>query len=208
MLHDSQERLVALAGLYQAVTSVVRIARAGTADEEAMQPSVHSLFQVDADSAEAVFGPPGAVTPGVQQLVAQLTGQPGRNLEITRYVVMLMRLERNLSRRHDLLARISQGIQSAEIKLTHFELIHPNLFAHFAALYSETLSRLEPRIIVRGDSNHLRDSDNQNRIRTLLLAGVRAARLWRQVGGSRWQIIFRNRQLLVDARHYLDTHAA
>lgn len=213
MLHDSQERLVALAGLYQAVTSVVRIARAGTADEEAMQPSVHSLFQVDADSAEAVFGPPGAVTPGVQQLVAQLTGQPGRNLEITRYVVMLMRLERNLSRRSDLLARIGQGIQSAEIKLTHFELthvelIHPNLFAHFAALYSETLSRLEPRIIVRGDSNHLRDSDNQNRIRTLLLAGVRAARLWRQVGGSRWQIIFRNRQLLVDARHYLDTHAA
>jgi high frequency lysogenization protein len=29
-----------------------------------------------------------------------------------------------------------------------------------------------------------------NRIRACLLAGVRAARLWRQVGGSRWQLIF------------------
>lgn len=208
MFHASQERLVALAGLYQAVTSVVRIARAGTADDEAVEPSVHSLFQVDAESAEAVFGPPGAVTPGVRQVVAQLTGQPERNLEITRYVVMLMRLERNLSRRPDLLDQISQGIRSAETKRIHFDLLHPNLFAHFAALYSETLSRLEPRIIVRGDSNHLRDSDNQNRIRTLLLAAVRAARLWRQVGGSRWQIIFSNRQLLLDARRYLDAYPA
>lgn len=207
MLHDSQERLVALAGIYQAVTSVIRIAREGSADPQVMEPNVRSLFQVDAESAEAVFGPPGAVAPGVQQVVAQLTGQPGRNLEITRYVVMLIRLERNLSRRADLLARIGQGIQAAEIKRVHFELLHPNLFAHFAALYSDTLSKLEPRIIVRGESVHLRDSDNQNRIRTLLLAGVRAARLWRQVGGSRWQIIFRNRQLLVDARHYLEAHA-
>jgi len=207
MLHDSQERLVALAGIYQAVTSVIRIAREGVADPQTMEPSVHSLFQIDAASAESVFGPPGAVMPGVRQVITQLTGQPERKLETTRYVVMLMRLERNLSRRPDLLARIGEGIQAAEIKRVHFDLLHPNLFAHFAALYSDTLSQLEPRIIIRGESLHLRNTDNQNRIRTLLLTGVRAARLWRQVGGSRWQIVLRNRQLLVDARQYLDVCA-
>ncbi len=207
MPHDNQERIVALAGIYQAVNAVIRIARHGAADADAMEPCIYSLLQVDAERVEAVFGDPGAVANGARQIIAQLTGQPERSLEMTRYVVLLMRLERNLSRRPDLLSRISQGIAAAESKREHFALLHPNLLAHFADIYSENLSQLEPRIVVRGESMHLSNPDNQNRIRALLLAGVRAAMLWRQIGGSRWQILFKNKQILADARHYISAHS-
>lgn len=206
MPHDNLDRVIALAGIYQAVNCVIQIAKYGTTDTETMEPCIHSLFQINADNVDAVFGEPGAVANGASQIVASLTGIPERNLEITRYVVLLMRLERNLSRRPDLLSRIGESIEAASSKREHFALLHPNLLAHFADLYSETLSQLDPRIIIHGDSSHLRNPDNQNRIRALLLAGVRAAMLWRQVGGSRWQILFKNKLILGDARRYLNAH--
>lgn len=205
MAHTSQDRVIALAGIYQAVGCVVRIAHSGSADAEAMEPCIYSLFQIDADSTEAVFGEPGAVVSGARQIVAQLIGQPERNLELTRYVVQAIKLERSLSRRPDMLSAISQGIAQAGVKREHFGLLHPNVIAHFAELYSGTLSHLSPRIIIRGEPIHLRNPDNQSRVRTLLLAAVRAAMLWRQVGGSRLQILLKNRQILEDARRYIDT---
>ncbi|MBK1723752.1 lysogenization regulator HflD [Thiocystis violacea] len=207
MAHDNRDRLIALAGLYQAVNSVTRIAHHGSADAEVMEPCMYSLFQVDSDTVEAVFGEPGAVMNGARQIVAQMMGQPERNLELTRYVVQVIRLERSLAKRPDMLGQIGRGIEQAADKREHFALLHPNLIAHFAELYSSTLSHLSPRIIIQGDPLHLRNPDNQSRVRALLLAAVRAAMLWRQVGGSRFQLLFRNRQMLEDARHYIDAHA-
>ncbi|NEV62667.1 high frequency lysogenization protein HflD [Thiorhodococcus minor] len=207
MAHDNQDRIIALAGIYQAINCVVRIAHRGTADTEAMEPCIYSLFQVDAESVGAVYGEPGAVVNGARQIVAQLLGQPERNLELTRYVVQVMKLERSLARRPDVLARIAQGIEEAGTKQEHFALLHPSLIAHFADLYSNTLSQLSPRIIVRGDQLHLRNPDNQSRLRAMLLAAVRSAMLWRQVGGTRLQLLFKNRQILEDARHYIDANA-
>lgn len=207
MAHDNQDRLTALAGIYQAVACVMRIARTGSADSAAMEPCIHSLFQVDAPTVAAVYGAPGAVANGARQIIAQLTGKPERNLELTRYVVNLLKLERSLSRRAELLARIGQGIEAAGQKREHFALLHPNLLAHFADLYSETLSHLQPRILVRGEPLHLQNPDNQNRIRALLLAAVRSAMLWRQVGGSRLQLLLGHKRLLQDARRYLEQAA-
>ncbi|MCG6985566.1 MAG: high frequency lysogenization protein HflD [Thiocapsa sp.] len=207
MAHTDLDRVVALAGIYQAVNCVTRVARHGSADVEAMEPCIYSLLQVDADDVEAVFGPPGAVANGARQIIAQLTGKPERNLELTRYVVLLMKLERTLARRADLLARIREGIVSAQLSQEQSALLGPDMLAQLAEIYSATISHLEPRIIVRGDPLHLRNPDNQNQVRALLLAGIRAAMLWRQVGGGRWHILFRSKQILADARRYLERAA-
>lgn len=207
MAHDSQERITALAGVYQASACVMRIARSGSADTAAIEPCVHSLFQVDAPTVAAVYGPPGAVANGARQIIAQLTGRSERNPELIRYVVQVLKLERTLSRRPDMLARIAKGIEAADQKREHFALLHPNLLAHLADIYSDTLSHLQPRILVRGEPMHLNNPDNQNRVRTLLLAAIRSAMLWRQVGGTRLQILLGPRRLLHDARIYLDQAA-
>ena len=49
----------------------------------------------------------------------------------------------------------------------------------------------------------LRDTDNQERIRALLLAGIRAVILWRQVGGRRRYLIFRRKEILKYARMHV-----
>ncbi|WP_295389833.1 high frequency lysogenization protein HflD [uncultured Thiodictyon sp.] len=204
MAHDDQDRVTALAGLYQAVACVMRIARSGSADTATMEPCIYSLFQIDAANVAAVYGPPGAMANGARQLVAQLTGQPKRDLELTRYVVSVIRLERKLSTRPDLMEQIGQGIAAAEPLRARGPLLDPELLGRFAELYSENLSPLTPRILVRGASHHLRNADNQTRIRAMLLAAIRSAMLWRQLGGTRWQILLGHKRLLAEARRYLD----
>lgn len=212
MNYTDLDRLTAFAGVYQAAYCVRQIARQGTIDTRIVEPCIYSLFQLDTPSVAATFGPPGAVASGARQIVAQLTasssGDPPRDPELLRYVVTLVKLERALSGRRDMLQRIRAGIEAIVAGGAERPLLDSGLLASLATVYSDTLSHLSPRIIVKGEPLHLKNPDNQNRIRTLLLAGVRAAMLWRQVGGRRWQILFGQRRLLESARGYLSAAAA
>lgn len=203
MSYTDQDRLIALAGVYQAALCVRSIASKGSVDTDYMEPCIFSLFQTDADSVEHIFGAPGALTPGVRSLVDQLSGKQTRDLALTRYLVSLLKLERVLAGRKVMVGAVAEGIDEARAKLDHFPMLHPNLLAHLADIYSRTVSQLQPRIMVRGEPNYLQNPDNQNRIRALLLAGVRSAWLWRQVGGSRWKILFGRGRLLETASQYL-----
>jgi high frequency lysogenization protein len=80
--------------------------------------------------------------------------------------------------------------------------------ATLAGCYQQTISTLQPRIMVHGEASLLADPDNQQRIRTLLLAAIRAAVLWRQCGGGRLTLLLRRKALLqslerlrAEARH-------
>jgi high frequency lysogenization protein len=57
--------------------------------------------------------------------------------------------------------------------------------------------------MVSGDNQYLGDPGNANRIRALLLSGIRSAVLWRQLGGSRWQLLFQRKKLCEQARAIL-----
>lgn len=46
-----------------------------------------------------------------------------------------------------------------------------------------------------GDYNYLQQARIANQIRALLLAAIRSATLWRQVGGSRWQLLLQRKIL-------------
>lgn len=205
MPHSDQDRLIALAGLYQAAYCVQRIASRGSLDSAHLQPCIYSLFQIDAETVAAVYGPPGAVATGARQIVAQFTGQPERNLDLTRYVIALLGHERHLAARADMLAAIRDGIERAAAMRGDQALLDRAVIEPLANLYSATISKLEPRIVVRGSPLYLQNPENQERIRALLLAGIRAAMLWRQIGGRRTQILFGRRRLLDQARAYLDT---
>ncbi len=207
MAYSDRDRLIALAGIYQAAHCVMRVARYGSVDTAAAEPCIFSLFQVDADTVASVFGPPGAVTLGARQIIDQMAGKTERELELTRYVIALIKLEQRLGSRSDLLTAIRAGIDEATVKLEQHALLDPVILAHMAEIYSRTISGLQPRIMVRGEPLHLNNQDNQNRIRALLLAGIRSAMLWRQAGGSRWQILFGRRRLFDEAQRYLSDPA-
>jgi high frequency lysogenization protein len=63
---------------------------------------------------------------------------------------------------------------------------------------------MKPRIMVSGDAVYLQNSDNVNRIRALLLSGIRAAMLWRQIGGRRRQLLFSRQKYVDNCKNLLD----
>lgn len=204
MAYTDQDRIIALAGVFQAAWCAHGVAARGMADSEAMETCIHSLFQVDADDVGDVFGGTRRVAPGLRQLINQINGPGRKDMYITRYVIALLQLERKLEKEPDMLSRIGSGIEAAQARLEHYPLLHSNILAQLADIYSETVSTLQPRIMVQGEALHLQNPDNQNKIRTLLLAGIRAARLWYQTGGRRSQILFRRKKLVANAQAVLN----
>jgi high frequency lysogenization protein len=57
--------------------------------------------------------------------------------------------------------------------------------------------------MVAGEQRHLSDPENADRIRAVLLAGIRSAVLWRQCGGVRWKLLFHRGRLQQEARRLL-----
>jgi high frequency lysogenization protein len=57
--------------------------------------------------------------------------------------------------------------------------------------------------MVNGEHVHLTRKENADRIRALLLAGLRAAVLWRQSGGGRLLMLLRYKKLIAEAQRLL-----
>lgn len=197
-----EERVIALAGLFQALTLVRAVAMRGGIDALAARPSLASIFKIDADSPGDVFGGLGNLRPGLEALVAQLDDHK-RDLAITRMAISVMRVENKLARRPLMLAKLRAGIEATAQQAAGIDLANPLIATRLAGLYVDTISTLEPRIVVEGNPQFLRQEAQIAQIRTLLLATIRAAVLWRQLGGSQWRLIFRRKQYSMMARGLL-----
>lgn len=198
--YTDRDRALALAAVFQTALAVQQIARLGAAEVRDLEVLIYGLFQTDPSSVEGVFGQITQLASGARTLVEQLGGRVGHNLELTRYVIQILILERKLSTNGAMLEQIAAGLADARVRLAEVPLLDPDLLALLADLYSRTLSRLQPRIIVHGEPRHLQIPTNVHRIRALLLAGVRAAVLYRQCGGRGWKLLFSRRPLLLCAR--------
>jgi high frequency lysogenization protein len=202
-MRPETDRVLALAGVFQAALLTQQAARNGRTDSTAATASLESVFRVDAESVPAVFGGPAGVALGLQELIRQL-GHPGRQrVEVARYALALVQLERKLASDPHRLEAIGNGLQAASTHLAETPATDPDTIAALAELYREQISTLTPRIMVQGDPALLQRSETGARIRAFLLAGIRAARLWQQVGGRRWHLVLRRRSLVDTARRVL-----
>lgn len=191
----SDRQVIALAGVFQAADLVRQVARRGMADTSASEASISSLFKIDADSAADVFGGVAGVAMGLRLLKTHWNREGGRNSETLRYALNLLRLERKASRNLAMMKAIAEGIEAAGRQRDHFPLLHANVLARLASIYSGTISTLSPRIMVKGEPLHLENPENVNRVRALLLSGIRSAVLWRQMGGRGYQLILGGRRI-------------
>jgi high frequency lysogenization protein len=206
MSRTIKDKTIALAGVFQAAQLVQQVARHGRDISPAVEASVHSLFKVDARDSADVFGGLHGIGTGLRLVETQLgaDGRRHRDLEITRYLVALMFLERKLSRRRKMQEEIRTEVAAAAGQADYFSETHPNVIARLADVYRNTISNLKPRIMVSGEAAVLSNPDNAALIRALLLAGIRAAVLWRQCGGSRLQLLLRRAALVQTASALLD----
>jgi len=196
-----EDEVIALAGVFQAAGLVHRIAREGQCAPEVLTASLQSLFVTSPDQVLHVFGDGAGIRPGLATLEQVMGPQAGpEDAVILRYGLNMIHLEARLNRRPDMLAQIAERIEQARRGVEHFSVTHPNVIANLADLYQDTISTFRQRIRVVGDPAHLQVEENAARIRALLLAGIRAAVLWRQTGGRRWQLIFKRRKVVETAR--------
>ncbi|MEO7326120.1 MAG: high frequency lysogenization protein HflD [Dokdonella sp.] len=197
-----ESRVIALAGVLQACRLVVDLAMRGRADATAAQASLTSVFRIDAASAADVFGGVGGARLGLETLLAQFDSSE-RNMPLTRLVLGVLRLERRLSRNPRMLGELRSGIERVQRQVDHFGIEHATVQGRLAELYVATLSQLKPRVIVHGSPVNLSNPQLVEQIRALLLAAVRAAVLWRQVGGSQIRLLLRRREYAMLARGML-----
>jgi high frequency lysogenization protein len=197
-MNNLQEQLVALAAVFQAAVLVDRIAKTGSAAEADVACLLGSLLVVDPkDTLEVFGGDDSHLREGYGALSSALERDPGSlQREPLRYALSMLGLERQLAKRGEMLDIIGKRIPQIQNQVEHFGQAHENVIAATGALYQDTLSTLRQRIQVHGDTRHLQQPNNASKIRALLLAGIRAARLWRQLGGHRWQLVISRRKLL------------
>ncbi|MFB9885188.1 high frequency lysogenization protein HflD [Balneatrix alpica] len=203
------QQAMALAAVLQAARLVDDIAKRAHLSTTPFEASISSLFMLQPQQPEDVYGGRDALnynlSLGLRELKAMLEKDSQQSRDVIRYALSLILLERKLDKSPAMLQKLGERMPEIERQASFFAdqadpescpYLHTNVIAALAGLYQDTLSTFSFRIHVSGNPIHLRDNDNVNRIRAVLLAGIRAARHWRQLGGRRWQLLLSRGRLL------------
>lgn len=197
MASPTRDQVLALAGVFQACQLVDTLARTGTVLPEALGTAINSLLNQSPESCEDVFGSTTNLAYGLDTMAELIAlGQRSKQSDILRYVLGILFLHRKLLRNSKMMAQLSEGINKANEQAKHFSPTHDNVIGGLADLYRNTVSTFTFRIQVNGQGGFLTQTHIANRVRCLLFAGIRAAILWRQLGGRRWHLIIYRRQIL------------
>jgi high frequency lysogenization protein len=188
------DRVLALAGLLQALAQVRRIADTGQAHADVLTTALDSVFRIDADAAAEVYGGVRALRTGLMLLRDYCNGAlPDEQLP--RLALAVMQLERRFVRDDDMVERVLDGIRAQDDAAQRLGSTHPDVLNALGSLYADTLSHLRPRVLVQGNPHYLGQAAVVAEVRAVLLSAVRSAVLWRQMGGSLWDFLLRKRAM-------------
>lgn len=200
------QRMLAFSGVCLASVCVQQLARRGQVNPpEAAQVLIDSTLIVDAADTESIYQPLSALLPGLKVLLRQLDASGDKDVEQTRYVVGMLQLERRLARNDKAMNQLGSAITQIKLQRETFAFEDSDITANLGSAYSDIISGIGPRIQIQGDSNFLTQSQIQKRIRAMLLAGIRSAVLWRQLGGKRRQVVLNRKQMLKATRDILNS---
>jgi high frequency lysogenization protein len=181
------DRVLALAGVFQAAELARQLARRGQADESALAASARSILAIDAPDTAAVFGGAAGVALGLRILKEQFAPRKhGPDYEVVRYTLAMAKLALRLRSNREMTRQLGAAIAGEKLRFASTE-PDAEIYGALALIYRQTISTLTPRIYVKGEPAALQQAEVADRIRTALLAGVRAAWMWHQLGGRRWQ---------------------
>lgn len=198
MLDKEQQKALALAGMFQAAALVQQLARTGEVTSQAYQTLISSIFVLDPQNIDEIYGGVAGAKLGIDTLLMIMKDkETARYADAIRYSIGILQVEKQLNRNPDINSILRSRLEQLTHQLPHFDsLVHPSVIAKLNDLYLDTFAKFRFRIQVNGDPKHLQREENAASIRAILLAGVRSAMLWRQLGGSRLQFIIGKRKLL------------
>ncbi|QWP75520.1 high frequency lysogenization protein HflD [Lysobacter sp. K5869] len=198
---ELSERVLALAGLAQALAQVRRIADTGQANASVLQTALDSVFRIDASSPSAVYGGAAQLRPGLM-LAQDYFSSRIKDEHLPRLGLAVLQLERRFVQDAEMTEKVLRGIRDQADNAQRLGSSHPDVIAALGTLYADTLSHLRPRVLVQGNPHYLGQPGVVAEVRAVLLSAVRSAVLWRQLGGSYWDFILRKRAMVdsIDSR--------
>lgn len=204
-------RNIALAVVVQCAQLVDSLATNGHADDAQIDACIAPLLILDPNNVDEVYPDVSRFSRGLNALQKSLEKNGMKEFgEPIRYVLGMTVLQQQLgkvSSMQSLLRRRLQGLESLQTQNfdtgDQFAITQPQDydFATLATLYQDTISKLTFRIHVKGDPQHVQNQRVANKIRALLLAGIRSAMLWQQLGGRRWHLFFYKTQIRESVIH-------
>lgn len=201
-LQRPQLQTLTLSAVVQSAQLVRALAHTGSAPLPAMKALIDPLFALNALSFNTIFPDLRLARPGLEWLTVRARQRRSvKNDEVLRYTRNLLWLRTKLMADTDMQSRLGRRLQSMSPLSAQYSDpqrqtstepvgLHETerSFEALATLYQDTISTLPFRIQVQGKVEHLQDERIANRIRALLLAGIRFAVLWHQIGGRPWHL--------------------
>ncbi len=202
------QQTLALAGIAQAAFLVDQLAQHGLAAQDKLSTCLESLFITNPTSTIEVYGDVDRLKLGLQVLEEIFITKESslKSPELMRYLIGMVYLEVRLIKQKAMLGKIAEGLASCEQenKDSNMQLAeNPDIINQLALLYQQTISTLSFRIQVSGKPQYLKNTAISNTIRAILLAGIRSAVLWHQLGGRRWHFLIKRRKISRDIQWLL-----
>lgn len=198
-MNQIEHQTLALAGVAQAAFLVNQLAMHGMVAQDKFGTSIHSIFALTPATTIDVYGSVKNLKLGLETLQGYLGNlesvlSPNETL---RYILGILHLESHLQQNPAMPDQIRKDLERLQQRHAESVYLEDNqALKDLSRVYRNTLSTLPFRIHVRGDLNYLRNELIADKVRILLLAGVRSAFLWRQLGGRRWQLLFKRGQIM------------
>ena len=200
-------QVVALAAVAQSAALVSKLAMHGNASQTELLASVNPLLALNPRSESDVYPNLGHLNLGLRTLNDMFSQvRPSENASLVRYTLGMLLIRNKLNANSVMQANIRHGLESIqplllipenatpwrteETEKTDGQIRQEQTFEQLATMYQDTISTLGHRIQVHGQVEYLQNDYVSNRVRSLLLAGIRSAVLWHQLGGRRWRLIF------------------
>lgn len=200
-----RDATIAFAGMLQASELVRQVATSGNCSQQAAAASITSIFNTSPESTEAVYGGLGGVRMGMRVMVEMFSARNSQeNLLSLNYALGLAKLGRQIQRDRQRQADLGREIELIKPAWKNSEeVLDDSVLAQLAEAYHRHISSMDFRLSVSGKPEYLKQDEKVAFIRSLLLAGIRSAFLWRQVGGRQWRLIFQRRKMLQQAQNLL-----
>ncbi|MBV35394.1 MAG: lysogenization regulator HflD [Rickettsiales bacterium] len=200
--YNFSDSVIALAGICQAINCVKDISRTGQTDPVDMETMLVSILKTEADSTEAVYGSHKYLSTGFQTLIDLLSG-PRTDADLSRYLVSVISLQKRFLADSNMKQVMASRVNQANRLYEYQEKIDHDLIEQLAHIYKDTISTYPTKIQVTGSSQYLQQAGNQSKIRAMLLAAIRSAVLWQQVGGKKRHFLFSKAKIIDTAKAFL-----
>ncbi|MGJ8514470.1 high frequency lysogenization protein HflD [Carnimonas bestiolae] len=194
-MNRDQRQALALAGVFQAAVVVDELARTGRYDTRAWETLIKATVDPRPDQFADIYGDDLANLGVGMNAARKLLDHPPAGSQVMRYMLSIQLLATRARKDPALMSQLGERLERIQQQAHHLGPTHDNVVLALGELYSDTLSTLRYRIVVKGDPELLKTPHMAERVRAVLLSGVRFSLLWRQQGGHRWQILLTRKRI-------------